>query len=450
MTFAGKKLQDIYDSGASLLAELEAKVGDNLSHAKDAHIARFRSNVEASAEKVKSSSHSLQAELSQNVDVSLEKLRKATEQEIKECQTHSLQMVAELSNLSDRLKLSIAALKQSYHENVDHIGTGFSDRYTNALEHSKLELEKHDFGSSKNLREHGMNLSATLQQKLDKTLWESRGEEKQVSATLFKSYMQKASAIDTQFGNLMQQLSTEFNSVYQIIEASMKRSETELEDSAKHLLAKVDEQASRVEERVSQHFQSTSEGHNKKLDGDLASVADDLSAVHDATTERLGQSTEKLVQSLGAGAAQAHKALDERCQEVKGKIGSELSTFKSRLDERVTAGTALNRTLEGDKDEILSSVQNEIVSIRDSFEQRIVSLINDAASRLGGIANDAEREILSAQRQCEDVLNRSGNETQREIEEQVAKFLNLVAQHRAAALDDITKAADAPSQSEKK
>src|SRR5277367_2026843 len=122
MTFAGKKLQDIYDSGAGLLAELESTVSERLKTAKRAHTDNFRSNVETSGSKISKTAAALQTDLSDNVEHSLERLRRVATNEIKESENHALQMVTELANLSEKLKSSIAALKSAHEENVDHIG----------------------------------------------------------------------------------------------------------------------------------------------------------------------------------------------------------------------------------------------------------------------------------------------------------------------------------------
>jgi hypothetical protein len=442
MTFAGKKLQDIYDSGAGLLSELESTVSERLKAAKRAHTDNFRANVEVSGSKISKTAAGLQTDLSENVDHSLERLRRISSNEIKESENHALQMVTELANLSEKLKSSIAALKASHEENVDHIGVSFSDRYMTAVEFSKLELEKQDFASIKHLKAHGTFVSNSLQQKLDHVLWESRGEEKQVTGTLFKSYMQKANAIDSHFSTLMQKLSADFQTFYKTLETEATHSESELESASKTLLSRIDDHATSVENRIIENFNKVSEHHKQKLDGDLGSVADDLSGLHDSTTERLSQSTDQLVTSLVDAAAQAQEALKNRCQELKIRIGGEMQSFGSRLNERITVGTALKRTLEGDKDEILNAVRSQIRETKDSFENKISTLISESGSKIRNMAGDAEREILAAQKRSEDSLVVNTQETVKEIKDQVREFLDLVSQHRSSALEEIARSGD--------
>jgi hypothetical protein len=439
MTFTGNKLQDIYDAGSGLLHQLEAQVSTDLKDSKQEHIDQFKVDVELNAKRIKKKADKLKEELSENVQQSLEHLRSAAASEFAESRDYALQMVSDLANLSDKLKSSITALKLAHEEKVERIGVTFSDRYNTAVEYSKLELEKQDFASLKHLKSHGTFVSNQLQQKLDHVLWESRGEEKQVTTTLFKSYMQKANAIDSHFSSLMQKLSSDFQQLYRALEAEAANSDAELETAAQDLLLRIDNHAGAVEDHVTETFHKMSESHKRKLDGDLASIADELSIVHDATTERLSECTEKLVGSLADAASQAQEALKDRCLDLKTKIKSEMDSFNGRLDERIKVGTSLKRTLEADKDRVVDSLQSEINEIRGSFEEKISRLMQEAGMRVQSISSDAERDILSAQKHCDQSLFANSQEAKNEMEEQVEKFLQLVATHRAAAIEDIRK-----------
>jgi hypothetical protein len=437
MTFAGNKLQDIYDSGCQMLADAELAVTERLKDKKQVHTTQFKSGVEVSAEKVRKTSRELQSELSDQVQSSLAHLQNTARLEIEESRNHSQQLVSDLGSLSEKLKASISALKLAYQERIDQISESFSDRYTTSVEHSKLELERQDFASIKHLKSHGTFVSNQLQQKLDHVLWESRGEEKQVTGTLFKSYMQKANAIDSHFSNLMQKLSGDFQQLYKMLEAEALRSEAELESASKTLLSRIDNHSSSIEKSISENFRITSDSHRKKLDLDLASVADDLSGVHDATTERLSQTTEELVSGLSKTAEQSQASLKSRCQDVRAKIEGQLDNFNERLEERIRRGTSLKRTLEGDKDVILRALQAEITEIKESFEKRVASLMQEGAARVSTISADAEKEIVAAQAQCEQNLKINADEARKEIDDQVNGFLTVIAQHRANALSEI-------------
>ncbi len=341
MTFAGKKLQDIYDSGADRLSEQEVQATNRLKQLKEGHATKLKTDVDGSVSRVKGTASELKTELGTYIDGGLERLKNTIEAETRETNEHTAHLVTELLNLSEKLKGSIASLKRAYEDNIDYLSTSSGDRFVSGVERAKLELEKHDYGLSRHLKAHGTFVINSLQQKLDHVLWESRGDEKQVTGNLFKSYMQKANAIDSHFSALMQKLSSEFQSHYKVLEDAAKASETNADSSAKAILQRAEDYASRTENEISEHFKKTSEQSRQKLDGDLAVVADDLSQMHDATTERLTATTEQLGNSLLAASAQAQETLRQRCQDSKQKINVAMNEFSKRLAERLRTSTDL-------------------------------------------------------------------------------------------------------------
>jgi hypothetical protein len=441
MTFAGKKLQDIYDSGADRLSDLEGQALNKLKRFKDDHAEKLKSDVEGCVGRVKGTASELTTELGTYIDGGLQRLRNVIDSETRETNAHTQHLVAELTNLSDKLNASIAALKKAYKDNVEFIKGSSSDRFVSTVERAKLEFEKHDYGSSRHLKAHGTFVANSLQQKLDHVLWESRGDEKQVTGSLFKSYMQKANAIDSHFSALMQKLSSEFQSQYKDLEGAAKRSESSVESEAKTILQRVDDHAGKVEHEISEHFKKVSEQHRQKLDNDLSTVADDLSRIHDTTTEKLGDSTEQLSESLLGASAQAQEALKVRCDDLKQKINTSTADFAKRMAERLRTSTDLKASLEGDRDDIVSGIRVELSQIQDAFEKKVISMIAQATERVKKIAGEAEGDIKDAQKNCDDQLAAEAKTARSEIDKEVEKFLELLGQHRSSALDQIIKAA---------
>jgi hypothetical protein len=441
MTFAGKKLQDIYDSGADRLSDLEMQAINKLKRFKDDHAEKLKSDVEGCVGRVKGTAAELTSELGTYIDGGLERLKNVIETETRDTNAHTLHLVTELNHLCDKLNASIVTLKKAYEDNVEYIKGSSCDRFVSTVERAKLEFEKHDYGSSRHLKAHGTFVANSLQQKLDHVLWESRGDEKQVTGSLFKSYMQKANAIDSHFSALMQKLSSEFQNQYKELEGAAKRSESSVEAEAKTILQQVDEHATKVENEISEHFKRVSEQHRQKLDGDLSTVADDLSRIHDATTEKLGDSTEQLSESLLGASAQAQEALKVRCDDLKQKINSQTAEFAKRMAERLRTSTDLKASLEGDRDDIVSGIRVELSQIQDAFEKKVMSLIAQATDRVKKIANEAEGDVKAAQKSCDEQLAKEAKTARTEIETEVKKLIEQLGQHRSNALDEIGRSA---------
>jgi hypothetical protein len=218
MTFAGKKFKNLFDSGQERLKEIEITVSDNLTKTASEHSSTRKNGDSSSVTLIENRSKELESDLKAFMEKSIERLQKTMEVEVKETEEHLNTVKLDLSNLSDKLKHSIADLKRSYDDHVHHIRSTLSDQYEGAIENTSVELEKQDFATSKHLRAHGTFVMNSLQQKLDHSLWESRGEEKQYNTSLFKTFMQKANSIDTHFSSLMQKLSDDFQTHYKALE----------------------------------------------------------------------------------------------------------------------------------------------------------------------------------------------------------------------------------------
>lgn len=441
MTFAGKKLQDIYDSGADRLSDLEMQALNKLKRSKDDHADKLKVDVEGCVGRVKGTASELTSELGTYIDGGLERLRNTIESETRETNNHTLHLVTELVNLSNKLSASVVTLKKVYDDKVDFMKSSSCDRFISTVERAKLEFEKHDYGASRHLKAHGTFVANSLQQKLDHVLWESRGDEKQVTGSLFKSYMQKANAIDSHFSALMQKLSSEFQSQYKDLESSAKRAESDVDSEAKVILERVDGHASKVEHDISEHFKRVHEQHRQKLDGDLSTVADDLSRIHDSTTEKLGDTTEQLSESLLGASAQAQETLKVRCDDLKQKVSSSTAEFAKRMAERLRTSTDLKASLEGDRDDIVAGIRVELSQIQDAFEKKVLSLIAQATERIKTIAGDAEKDIKGAQKNYDDQIAQEGKTSRAEIDSEVDKFLESLRKHRASALEEIVSAA---------
>ena len=88
--------------------------------------------------------------------------------------------------LSDKLKHSIAELKRTYDEQVHHIRTTLSDQYEGSVEHTTVELEKTGLRLRQAFARSWHVCDELLQQKLDHSLWESRGRREAIQQHSFQ------------------------------------------------------------------------------------------------------------------------------------------------------------------------------------------------------------------------------------------------------------------------
>lgn len=438
---AGKSLKDIYDAGFAKLLDLEQSSMGRLNKAADEHgYARKQTDNDA-LDRVEARTGELETELRSFMSSSIERLQKVMQSEIKETEQHLVTVKTDLATLSDRLKNSIFELRKAYEENVDTLCMSLADGYEGTVEASTMELEKQDFASSKHLRANGTVVMNSLQQKLDHSLWESRGEEKQYNSSLFKAFMQKANSIDTHFSTLMQRLSTDFQGHFKIVETQAAQADPELNRISGDLAGEIDGYGTQIENDIRQLFQTVLDEHSKKLDNSLGAAAQDLSSVHDATTERLTEQTKQLSDSFVIASGDARDALSDKGTKLRDQIETNMQKFNVRLDEKLQNSKAMRSSLESEKRDIFEHVRRELEEMRDGFEVRLQSLMNDALARISNLALEAERDISEVYSKCDSEIKRDGVNAKAEIDSAVKEFLQLLAEQRNNALDLISRSA---------
>ncbi len=441
MTFAGKKFKNLFDSGQERLKEIESTVSDNLTKTAGEHSSTRKNGDTSSVTLIENRSKELEGDLKAFMDKSIERLQKTMDVEVKETEEHLNTVKLDLSNLSDKLKHSIAELKRSYDDHVHHIRTTLADQYEGAIENTSVELEKQDFATSKHLRAHGTFVMNSLQQKLDHSLWESRGEEKQYNTSLFKTFMQKANSIDTHFSTLMQKLSDDFQTHYKALEIVSSETELDLNQQSHALLSQIGQHSSELELEIQEFFKTTMETHSQSLDGSLTSIAQDLSSVHDATTRKLSEQTREMTASLLTASGDARTNLGTKCSTLREQVDERLQSFLSRLTDKVSTSAILKDALETEKTNIYQNIRSELAEIRSGFETRMSGLMAAAVKRVNAIAEEAEREISTAQHGCQNQLRADSVSSKNEIDEAISNFLELLSAQRNIALEEISKSA---------
>jgi hypothetical protein len=445
MTFAGNKLQNVYDSGSDKLVELESGIVDRLKHLKRSHAQTLSKNVHDQTGRIQDTAAALQYELDKYIVGYNDKLNNLIEAEIKETQAFAKHILTEFSGLSDKLKVSVANLKRSHEENLEHVSASSFDKYLNSVELARIELEKHRFAASKHLKANGTFITNSLQQRLDHVLWETRGDEKQMTGLLFKFYMQKANAIDNHFSALMQGLSADFQTQQKKLEDSAKSSENQLLEKAKGILEKVEDEAATAENELKELYGKATETHKKKQESTLTIVADELSTVHDTTASALTKNREELSDSLTTTSAQVRSALQNRCHTVTQQIDTAVEALKARLADQVTSSLALKQGLENDQEEIVRLILRDLNQILETFEKKVANLTSESAQRISKLVSGAEQDIAGAHERCTNKLTTDVQNIKQQVTGEISGFLESLARGRADALNEIEKSAHDPA-----
>jgi hypothetical protein len=347
----------------------------------------------------------------------------------------------DLESLATRLKRQISSLKSSHSEDVKALAENLSEQFEGVTERTQRELEKTDFDSNSRLRAKGNSSVTLVQQKLDQSLWETRGEERQYNSVFFKNFMKKANSIDTHFSSLMQELSEDFEKHNKVLQTQAEKTDAELKKEADSLAKQIKTQEAKYEREIRDFFNHESVEHSNRLDNSLNLITHELSTMHDVTTNKLSEQTQILSTELLKASADVKSALNEQCLDLTSHLTKSMSEFKVRLNERTDHSQSMKEGLEEEKHQLFADLKSEMTSIKEGFEKNLEKMVVTAVEKVIRIGEDAEEGITGANERCSADLEKSGFLAKKEIDETIYRFLDVIAEHRAKALEEIAKAA---------
>ncbi len=448
MTFGGKNLQEVYDGGSRSMTELEAELKAKLKKLVEAHDEGRRGDEEKAVGKVQERFSEFETDLRKVMDATVQRIKDSMQEEITETEKHVQDLNGELKLVADKLRGTVVELKRTHEASVNFMSETATDEFEASVEESQLEIEKQDNAASRHLKAHGTFVLNSLQQKLDHCLWESRGDEKQFSGALFKTYMQRASGIDAQFSQYMQKLTAESQAQFKTLEATSQTAEQTLDGDMTRVLEEIDGRAKDTETTVKSEFEKTTSEHAETLRQSLITITEGLGRTHDANTQRLNEETRELSTALVVASGEAQEALKIKCDQIRTQTDSQMQQFSHRLDEKMKQTMTSRQQLESEKDSIFATIQNELNTIRDTFEGKLIALKDESLTRVQGLVTDTEKEIITM---CESLKTKMTADAQAVadgLQRSIGNFLTELATHKKNALEEIETAAGKPPQSQ--
>ncbi len=441
MTFGGKNLQEVYDGGSKSMTELEAELKAKLKKLVDSHADGRRSDEEKAIGKVEERFAEFEADLRKVMDATVQRIKASMEEEISETEKHVQDLNSELKLVADKLRGTIVDLKRTHEASVNFMSETATDEFEASVEESQLEIEKQDNAASRHLKAHGTFVMNSLQQKLDHCLWESRGDEKQFSGALFKTYMQRASGIDTQFSQFMQKLAGESQTHFKTLEAAAQAAEQAVDADMARVAGEIESRGKDTEQSLKGEFEGTSAEHAETLKQSLITVTEGLGRTHDANTQRLNEETRELSTALVVASGEAQEALKLKCEQIGTQVDGQMQEFSKRLDEKMKQTLTSREQLETEKESIFAAIQSELNTIRDTFEGKLTTLKDESLTRVQTIVTDTESELVTMGETLKTKMTADAQAVADELQRSIGNFLTQLAQYKKNALDEIEVAA---------
>lgn len=441
MTFAGKKLQDIYDSGSARLSELEENSQSKLATKSEAHISERKESEQQSKMEVAAKAASVEEEIKKQAKETAERIKQVADTEKAATQAHLNTMIERLSSFTSELKRAIEDLKTSYETGLEDNFVRAADHYSSGAEGVCQEIEDQHYQSGQKLRSQSSFYANSLQQKLDHSLWESRGSEKQSNSQLFRNYMQKANSVESHFSGLMQKLSSDFQEGFDSLQAYAKESEDQLVISTEHLSEKIDGILTTIEKDINEIFSAARDSNQEALKHKFEGTSSQVEELSSDTGRQLRDELNELSSKLSQMSLQSNHALRKKCEDLKESVQNEMQSFRTRMTENVTESDNTRTQLAEAKTKVIADIRADLVTIRDGFEDSLKRMMNDAIEDLRHVQEEVVTDMISAYDRSLHKVTNDSNSAKSEIETATQKLLELINQNKNQALEEITRAA---------
>ncbi len=441
MTMAGKKLQIIYDKGSEELTNIETKTNSKLKKLADNQAEKRKTLQSSDTVKIDAKSTELEQDIRKIINESLIRIEDTKNKEVKSCRDQVGELGRELNNVSEIVKRSLQQLIDSVKERLEDVELELTYEFDTNFDQKLGELEKQTYVSSGKLTAHGNALANSLQQKLDQNVWASKGSEKAVVTQLYKSYMKKANTIEQRFSALMQQLSTQFQDKFKVVEESSKSIDAKVNKNTDETMINLDARCSDMEREINQFFGDMLSENIEQLDKNLGSIASDISNTHASLTGNLSQKTREFSNSLSGLSGGMKERLTSNFLETGTKADLVFKEFMQATENKVTNSLQIRDELEKAKEETIKDIHDELTSVREDFQNKIDGLLKSAEDDLQKITQEVEKEIGATQTRCLNKLAQDGQVCKGEIDSQVANLLAAIREHKRVALADISSAA---------
>lgn len=443
MTFSGKKLQDIYDSGSARLSQLEEHSMNTLQEKSRLHTSQRQESEQQSKMEVAAKAAYVEEEIKKQAKEASNRIKEAVQGESEATKKYLEQILERLSIFNIDLQKALISLNEIYESNSDDNFMRASDQYSSTAEGMAVEIETQHYSSGQHLRSQAGFFLNSIQQKLDHSLWECRGSEKQSNSLLFRNYMQKANTIESHFANLMQRLNTEFQTEFARLESTATAAidEDNLNQLTEDFQNKIDAILQGIEKEINNTFAQSAENILKNLQGKFEGLAEQIKDLGEETGRELKHESAEIIARLQQASSNSNQALSKKLDDARQKMEDGLKDFAERMQAKVDNSATVKKDLEEAKAKVIEEIRQELVDIRTGFEGRLESLMQEAFKSLDQIGTDVDTELNETFKRSLTKINGDAGAARNEIDEATAKLLALIKEQKDGALAEIARAA---------
>jgi DNA anti-recombination protein RmuC len=397
--------------------------------------------IEESSKQFKERSKECESDVQVTISRTIAQIQKTIDAESQATEHRLAGLKDNLAALTKKLQDSIAELRQAHESRLAVVAEDVSNLSQREFENSAAELHIQDYSSAKTLKVQNNFVTNTFQQKLDHGLLEARGEEKQITGRISKSFLQSVNTIDTHTSAWIEKLAQSFDQHSRSLEELFKEGDNGLAKTIAKLVEEVDSHAADVNQKIAEHFEHVSYDLKDEGEAQAQELRDRLSNEHKVTCEELAKMAKDLSAEVAAAGTSGSARLKQTASELKAKVDSSLEKVDNECATRRAASQALKGELESKARELVDSIRKDLNSLHGTFETRLKGLVSSSASELESICQEAESAIAESAGDCERQFKQMSDKSRELIQTKLSELLLRIKKQQDLALEEVMKVA---------
>lgn len=443
MNVSGKSLQDIFNSGAKKLEELETAQKETLGKTTSEHLEEHFRQEPDSLNRLEESSKELEAEVRGFLTRAMDRINRAIKTEVDENDRYIHQLVEGLVLLAKKFGEEVEQLKQASQQDLSHLSVDCEELYRRHADYINSELQKRGASSSEDLHSTGNRTLVKISAEAEHNLTVLRDEEGQSYSKLYTSFDACAKSVNGDFEKTRSKEQAGFDAGCQRMKERSEAAVKSVKEFVEGLLTEIDQQAITSRSGLSENHKNQVDEGCAAVEQSAARVSADLVALLESSMIDLSMKSQELSRDMDSLSQDVKQTVENKDRDCRRKDEATSEAFTNDLAEKLAAAKSFQQEMEQERSMLVGEIWKELNEVQKKFQEKLSNLAASTLEQLQSICTEAQQAIVVAQESCASEFEASASERQKTIQSATEEFLHRVKSRREAALSGIARAAGA-------
>lgn len=440
MATSKNKLQSIYSSAVSKLAELETSQRQILEEISTKYLNTDKDARSDLSKSAASKQDLLADEIRTFLTASMTRIKSAVDVQsmlTNNCLNRSTQR---LMHTSRKYEEELTRMKSRqdvvYMDSLDELSAQFSA----AVEQSLMSFRNMQSEWSKKLRERQASMRSNLEQVIVSGVALLRQNEHEFTTSAQSAAIEHTTTLRAEAEKLNTKLRAECEEQVESLQKQLDELDFRLQEHQEAVLTDAEAQAQEVGANLTEHFEKIYATPAAELMDIISKHRAALQNAFAAGTVGLTTPLEKVKSEVTRAGDERLQSVDARADDVRNRINSVIESLNRNLNDSLESSVKLEKELERNNEEVSSGVRNELTNLFESFRRKMEESLESTVGKLAKSCRDVGQELGAARKESELLLNAVSSNVEHEIHTALSQMLKRVKEARKAALEKVERA----------